>query len=168
MEEERSIPMHAFTKRAMITLIMLPAIICALVGAVFLGTVGTMHAASTQMRHTVAVQPADARDGAVLSEPWSCPYGSAEFDASFHIDILHRPTWALVCPNTPGGSYGPFNDVFQFNTGFHQLAFTWQDWNLDWHYSSAPPRTIINAGDVSPNEFAGFGSMRSVIILLDN
>jgi hypothetical protein len=132
-------------KKQLFRFLLVPALVCAILGVGFLSTTGLAHAATLQVPATSVqtVYPA-------YNPGKNCTYGYAEAD-----DISDD----VICFGINGSYTGDeFSDIYILNTGSHTVTWNWIDCNGNEHHSSKPSHTIVTASN-SPGGFAGYSYM---------
>lgn len=132
-------------KKQLLQLLLVPTLVCTILGVGFLSTTGLAHAATFQASAPQVVQPA-------YNPGRNCTFGNAEID-----DEAHN----VFCFETKGAYPGEFNDIYILNTGSHTVTWDWLDTHGGRHHSSKPPHTIVTAAN-SPGGFAGNSAMFGV------
>lgn len=137
-------------KKQLLRLLLMPALLCAIVGIGFLSTGGLAYAASVKGAQTQVVQPA-------YNPGKNCTYGDAEVDNYF--------TDGYKCFTAAGQYTGKdYDDIYILNTGFFAISWTWTDCNGNVHTSAKASFTIVTAAN-SPGGFAGYNYMCTISTL---
>lgn len=127
-------------RKQLFRLLLVPALVCTILGVGLLSTTGPAHAATLQA--PVAQHAAQPN----YNPGKNCTFGDAEMD----------DTTDFVYCFAQNGSYAGqgFAFIYILNTGLHTVTWDWEDCNGGFHHSSKGPRTIVTSSN-SPGGFAG-------------